>query len=29
VTTQAFTTAEMKDIYAKAGKIAYKPMGAS
>ena len=29
VTTQAFTTAEMKDMYAKAGKIAYKPMGAS
>ena len=28
-TTQAFTTAEAKDLYAKAGKIAYKPMGAS
>ena len=29
VTTQAFTTAEAKDLYARAGKIAYKPMGAS
>ncbi len=31
VTTQAFTTAEAKDIFAAAGKIAgsYKPMGAS
>jgi uncharacterized protein with GYD domain len=30
VTTQAFTTAEAKDLFAKAGKIAgtYKPMGA-
>jgi uncharacterized protein with GYD domain len=29
VTTQAFTTAEAKDLYARAGKFAYKPMGAS
>jgi hypothetical protein len=31
VTTQAFTTAEAKDMFAVAGKIAgsYKPMGAS
>ena len=27
VTTQAFTTAEMKDLYGKAGKFDYKPMG--
>jgi uncharacterized protein with GYD domain len=27
VTTQAFTTAEMKDLYTKAGKIDYRPMG--
>jgi len=27
VTTQAFTTAEMKDLYTKAGKINYRPMG--
>ena len=31
VTTQAFTTAEAKDLFERAGKIAgsYKPMGAS
>jgi len=29
VTTQAFTPAEAKELYARAGKIAYKPMGAS
>jgi len=31
VTTQAFTTAEAKDLFQRAGKIAgsYKPMGAS
>lgn len=29
VTTQAFTTAEAKELYARAGKIGYKPMGAS
>ena len=29
VTTQAFTTAEAKELFAGAGKIAYKPMGAS
>jgi uncharacterized protein with GYD domain len=31
VTTQAFTTAEAKDLFARAGKLAgsYKPMGAS
>jgi uncharacterized protein with GYD domain len=31
VTTQAFTTAEAKDLFASAGKVAgsYKPMGAS
>jgi hypothetical protein len=31
VTTQAFTTAEAKDLFASAGKIvgSYKPMGAS
>jgi hypothetical protein len=31
VTTQAFTTAEAKDMFERAGKLAgsYKPMGAS
>jgi uncharacterized protein with GYD domain len=29
VTTQAFTTAEAKELFESAGKIAYKPMGAS
>ena len=29
VTTQAFTTAEAKELFGTAGKIAYKPMGAS
>jgi hypothetical protein len=29
VTTQAFTPAEAKELYARAGKIAYKLMGAS
>jgi uncharacterized protein with GYD domain len=29
VTTQAFTTAEAKELFSNAGKIAYKPMGAS
>jgi uncharacterized protein with GYD domain len=28
VTTQAFTTAEAKEMFERAGKIAYKPMGA-
>ena len=29
VTTQAFTTAEAKVMFERAGKIAYKPMGAA
>ena len=29
VTTQAFTTAESKEMFERAGKIAYKPMGAA
>ena len=29
VTTQAFTTAEAKELFASAAKITYKPMGAS
>ena len=29
VTTQAFTTAEAKELFTSAGKIAYKPMGGS
>jgi uncharacterized protein with GYD domain len=29
VTTQAFTTAEAKDMFERAAKIAYKPMGAA
>jgi hypothetical protein len=31
VTTQAFTTAEAKDLFERAGKLvgSYKPMGAS
>ena len=29
VTTQAFTTAEAKEMFERAGKIAYKPMGAA
>ena len=29
VTTQAFTTAESKEMLERAGKIAYKPMGAA
>jgi uncharacterized protein with GYD domain len=28
VTTQAFTPAETKELYTRAGRIAYKPMGA-
>ena len=28
VTTQAFTSAQGKDLFERAGKIAYKPMGA-
>jgi uncharacterized protein with GYD domain len=28
VTTQAFSTAEAKEMFERAGKIAYKPMGA-
>jgi hypothetical protein len=29
VTTQAFTTAEARQMFERAGKIAYKPMGAA
>jgi uncharacterized protein with GYD domain len=29
VTTQAFTTAEAKEMFERAGKISYKPMGAA
>ena len=29
VTNQAFTTAEARELFASAGKITYKPMGAS
>ena len=29
MTTQAFTTAEAKEMLERAGKIAYKPMGAA
>jgi uncharacterized protein with GYD domain len=29
VTTQAFTTAEAKEMFERAGKIAYKPMGSA